>query len=108
MQAERLQAGGIELEVIRGGSGPTVLLLHGPTTYGPDTPFLTMLGEAASIVAPSHPGFGESARPDGFETVYDLVRCYQDVIDALPDENIILIGCSFGGWLAAELAVSYG
>jgi pimeloyl-ACP methyl ester carboxylesterase len=108
MKRERLTAGGIELEVVRGGSGPTILLLHGPTTYSPDAPFLEMLGRAATVVAPSHPGFGESARPDDLETVYDLVHVYQDVLDTLPDERVTLIGCSFGGWLAAELATTYG
>jgi len=108
MKRERLTAGGIDLEVVRGGSGPTALLLHGPTTYSPDAPFLGMLGQVATVVAPSHPGFGESSRPDDLETVYDLVHVYRDLIDALPDELIVLIGCSFGGWLAAELATTYG
>lgn len=108
MKVERLQAGGIELEAITGGSGPPVLVLHGPTTYHPDTPFLGLLGQTGSVIAPSHPGFGESARPDDVETVYDLVHCYQDLLDALPDDPMILIGCSFGGWLAAELAINYG
>jgi pimeloyl-ACP methyl ester carboxylesterase len=40
--------------------------------------------------------------------MYDLVHCYQDLIDGLPYDNITLIGCSFGGWIAAELAVNYG
>jgi len=108
MRTGRLQAGGIELEVIRGGSGLPILVLHGPTTYNPKTPFLGLLGQVGSVIAPSHPGFGESARPDDVETVYDLVHCYQDLLDALPDEPVTLVGCSFGGWLAAELAVNYG
>jgi pimeloyl-ACP methyl ester carboxylesterase len=108
MKAERLQVHGMDLEVVRGGSGPTILLLHGPTTYSPTAPFLELLALTASVVAPSHPGWGESARPDDFDTVYDLVHVYQDVLDTLPDEQITLIGCSFGGWLAAELAVNYG
>jgi pimeloyl-ACP methyl ester carboxylesterase len=108
MRAERLRAGGIELEAVTGGTGPLALVLHGPTTYNAETPFLTLLGQHARVVAPSHPGFGESERPDDVESVYDLVHGYQDLLDALPDEPVTLIGCSFGGWLAAELAVSYG
>ena len=94
--------------MIRGGAGPTVVVLHGPTAYRPEAPFLGMLGRAASVIAPSHPGFGGSARPDDFDTVYDLVHFYQDFLDTLPDEKVTLIGCSFGGWLAAELAINYG
>lgn len=105
MSIDLVRVGEVDLEVVRGGSGPTTLVLHGPSTYTPDTPFLTLLARHASILAPSHPGFGESSRPDGFETVYDLVRCYLDLLDSLPDEKVTLIGCSFGGWIAAELAV---
>jgi pimeloyl-ACP methyl ester carboxylesterase len=108
MRTERLRVRGMDLEVVRGGSGPTILLLHGPTTYSPTAPFLDLLGQTASVVAPSHPGWGDSGRPDDFDTVYDLIRCYQDVLDTMPDEKVTLIGCSFGGWLAAELAINYG
>lgn len=106
MRVERIQVRGVDLEVIRGGDGPPVVLLHGPTVYSSDAPFLSMLGRAASVLAPSHPGFGGSARPDDFDTVYDLVHFYQDLLDTLPDEQVTLIGCSFGGWLAAELAIN--
>src|SRR6188474_3147672 len=108
MRLERVQVRGVDLEVVRGGEGPPVVLLHGPTVYSPEAPFLDLLGRDASIVAPSHPGFGGSARPDDFDTVYDLVHFYQDLLDTLPDERVTLIGCSFGGWLAAEIAVNYG
>jgi pimeloyl-ACP methyl ester carboxylesterase len=108
MRVEQQEVHGVDLEVMRGGGGPTAVLLHGPTVYSPKAPFLGMLGRAASVVAPSHPGFGESARPDDFDTVYDLVRFYQDFLDSLTDAKVTLIGCSFGGWLAAELAVNYG
>lgn len=108
MRVEQVQLGGVKLEVMRGGEGPTVVLLHGPTVYSPEAPFLGLLSRAASVVAPSHPGFGGTARPDDFDTVYDLVRFYQDFLDTLPDERVTLIGCSFGGWLAAEIAVNYG
>src|SRR5215212_9284709 len=108
MRIGRLRAGCVELEVVRGGSGPAVLLLHGVTPFSPDAPFLRLLGQAATVVAPSHPGFGGSPRPDDVESVYDLIHVYRDVLDALPDEQVTLIGCSFGGWLAAELAIGYG
>jgi pimeloyl-ACP methyl ester carboxylesterase len=109
MRVERVRVGDVELEMLRGGSGPPVVVLHGPTTFSPAAPFLTRLGRHASVLAPSHPGFGGSGRPDDFETTYDLVHCYQDLLDGLPDElgeKVALIGCSFGGWIAAEVAVA--
>ena len=101
---ERLAVGGLELEVVRRGSGRPVLLLHGFQTVDPRAPFLDLLGRHAAITAPSYPGFGHSPRPDDFETVYDLVHLGLDVIDALGHDRVTLVGFSFGGWLAAEIA----
>jgi pimeloyl-ACP methyl ester carboxylesterase len=101
---EPLSVGGVELEVIRRGAGRPLLLLHGMQNVDPRARFLDLLGQHAEIIAPSHPGFGHSARPADFETVYDLVHLYLDVLDALPFERVTLMGLSFGGWLAAEIA----
>jgi len=97
---------GIDLEVLRRGAGRPVLLLHGMQNVDPRAPFLNMLGQHAEIIAPSHPGFGRSARPADFETVYDLVHFYLEFLEGLPHDKVTLIGLSFGGWLAAELAVA--
>jgi pimeloyl-ACP methyl ester carboxylesterase len=108
LQVQRESIAGIDLEVIRGGLGRPLLALHGFQTIDPSAPFLAELAAHASIIAPSHPGFGDSARPADFETMYDLVHFYLDLLDTLPDERIDVIGFSFGGWLAAELAIKAG
>jgi pimeloyl-ACP methyl ester carboxylesterase len=97
---------GVDLEVRQRGQGPPLLLLHGPHPLGARAPVLDELAARASVVAPSAPGFGGSPRPDGVDSMYDLVRFYLDLLDELPYERVSLVGCSFGGWLAAELAVS--
>jgi len=97
---------GIDLEVLRRGAGRPMLLLHGMQNVDPRAPFLDMLGQHAEIIAPSHPGFGRSARPADFETVYDLVHFYLELLEGLPHDKVTLMGLSFGGWLAAELAVT--
>jgi pimeloyl-ACP methyl ester carboxylesterase len=103
---ERRSLRGVELEILRRGAGPPILLLHGFQTVDPRARFLDLIGRHRAIIAPSHPGFGHSSRPDGFETVYDLVHLYLDLIDALPYEKLTLMGLSFGGWLAAEIAAA--
>jgi pimeloyl-ACP methyl ester carboxylesterase len=95
----------IELEIQRRGAGRPLLLLHGLQTIPPGAPFLDLLGRYAEVIAPSHPGFGRSPRPDDFDTVYDLVHLYLELLDGLPDRTT-LVGLSFGGWLAAEVAVT--
>jgi pimeloyl-ACP methyl ester carboxylesterase len=104
--AGRLQVFGIELEALRRGAGGPMLLLHGFQTVDPQARFLELLGRHGEIIAPSSPGFGHSSRPKDFDTVYDLVHLYLELLDTLPGDKVTLIGFSFGGWLAAELAVA--
>jgi pimeloyl-ACP methyl ester carboxylesterase len=104
--ADRMTINGIELEVLRRGQGAPVVLLHGMDTVSPKAPFLDLLGRHVEIIAPSSPGFGNSPRPQDFDTIYDLVHLYLALLDQLPYEKVTLMGLSFGGWLAAEVAVA--
>jgi pimeloyl-ACP methyl ester carboxylesterase len=106
MSDQRLTVHGIELEVLRRGRGRPILALHGFDTIDPAAPFLDLLGRHGEVFAPSSPGFGHSPRPKDFDTVYDLVRLYLAALDALPGDKVTLIGFSFGGWLAAEVAAA--
>ena len=105
----RLRAGPLDLEVLRRGPNGAerrpILLVHGVNPVSPKAAFLDRLAEHGEIIAPSHPGFGNSPLPDDFDTIYDLVHLYLDVLDALP-EKVAMIGFSFGGWIAAEVAVT--
>ena len=104
--AERLSVAGVELEVLRRGAGRTVLLLHGFAPVASDAAFLDGLAAHAQVIAPTHPGFGTSTRPSDFDSVYDLVHLYVALLEQLPHERVTLLGLSFGGWLAAEIAVA--
>jgi pimeloyl-ACP methyl ester carboxylesterase len=99
---------GLELEVVRAGTGAVLVLLHGFQTLDPRADFLLRLASHAHVIAPSNPGFGRSPRPDDFRTVYDLIQLYVQLIESLPEERINLAGLSFGGWLAAEVALKLG
>lgn len=101
----RLAVGDVDLEVVRRGTGRPLLLLHGFQPVDPAAPFLEGLARHMEVIAPSHPGFGASTRPADFETVYDLTHLYLEVLDTLSHEQVTLVGLSFGGWLAAEVAV---
>src|ERR1700689_5989558 len=96
---------GIELEVLRGGDGDPIVLLHGFGSLTAASRFVGLLAAHGAVVAPSCPGFGASPRPPDFDTIYDLVHLQRAVLDAVPGARITLVGLSFGGWLAAEIAV---
>jgi pimeloyl-ACP methyl ester carboxylesterase len=97
-----------ELEILRAGpeSFDPLLLIHGINPISPNAPFVAELARTRQIIAPSHPGFGASPLPPDFDTMYDLVNLYLDVLDNLPDGDVAVAGFGFGGWIAAELAVA--
>jgi pimeloyl-ACP methyl ester carboxylesterase len=105
---DRMAIAGVELEVLRRGSGHPLLLLHGFQHIDPRLPLVEMLARHAQLIAPSHPGFGGSKRPADIGTMYDLVQLYLEFLDTLPPGPVTLMGLSFGGWLAAEIAVKAG
>jgi pimeloyl-ACP methyl ester carboxylesterase len=105
-QSDWLTVHGIELETIRRGAGRPILLLHGFQTIDPQARFLELLSRHGEIIAPSSPGFGQSPRPKDFDSVYDLVHLYLELLDTLSGDKVTLVGFSFGGWLAAEVAVA--
>jgi pimeloyl-ACP methyl ester carboxylesterase len=94
------------LEILRAGGehADTLLLIHDVNPISPDAPFVAELARSRNIVAPSHPGFGASPLPADFDTMYDLVNLYLDVLDNL-EGGVAVAGFGFGGWIAAELAV---
>jgi pimeloyl-ACP methyl ester carboxylesterase len=106
--SDHLTIGSIEVEILQRAArrlgSPTLLLVHGINPISPTAPFLDLLAEQGAIVAPSHPGFGSTPRPADFDTIYDLVHFYRAVLDALQPDKIAMIGFSFGGWIAAEVA----
>jgi pimeloyl-ACP methyl ester carboxylesterase len=102
--SERLTVHGIDLEVLRGGDGDPIVLLHGMCSLTAASRFPAQIAAHGAVLAPSCPGFGASPRPPDFDTIYDLVHLQRAVLDAVPGERITLVGLSFGGWLAAEVA----
>jgi pimeloyl-ACP methyl ester carboxylesterase len=97
--------GGISIEVIERGSGRALLFLHPEIGIGADAPVLDALGRRTRLLAPSHPGFGNSEQPPAFTTIDDLAYFYLDFMDELDLRDVVLVGVSLGGWIAAEIAV---
>jgi pimeloyl-ACP methyl ester carboxylesterase len=96
---------GVRLEIIERGQGRPILWLHGEEGLDPAAPFLDMLAAHGRLLAPSHPGFGHSPDVGTIDTVEDLSYLYLDLIAEQKLGDVVVIGSSLGGWIAAEMAV---
>jgi pimeloyl-ACP methyl ester carboxylesterase len=98
---------GASVELLIKGEGQPLLFLHAGHGFDLDDPLVAALAQTYKVIAPSHPGFGASELPGHITTTTDLIYFYLDLIEALDLRDLIVVGVSFGGWLAAELA-TYG
>src|SRR6202051_3240219 len=105
VQSTNLKVADVELELLDTGQGARpVLFLHGGGGFAPQQPFVAPLSEKRRLVAPTHPGFGTSTLPDWLDSIDDIARLYLELMDILKLDGIHLVGCSIGGWIAAEMA----
>jgi pimeloyl-ACP methyl ester carboxylesterase len=100
-----LTVAGVPLECVQRGEGRPVLLLHGAGGPRTNAPFFDLLAQRVRLIAPSHPGFGNSPLPEWFDNVDDLAYLYLDLLDQLDLRDVVLLGFSMGGWTAAEIAI---
>lgn len=96
---------GVRVELAQKGHGRPILFLHPGQGFWGAQRALDGLARLGRVIAPSHPGFGASALPPSITTVGDLAYFYLDLIDALALDDMVVVGASFGGWIAAEIGV---
>lgn len=99
---------GIAYEV-RGTGERDVVFLAGTLIMDPATDeFIEGLAAQGNrVVLPKVPGFGEGVLPAGCTTVLDVALIVDTILAELAIENATVVGESFGGWVALELAENY-
>ena len=100
----RVPMGSGEINLFRQGTGRPVVVLHAAGGAGAWNPYLEQLSQHFDVIAPDHPGFGLSDELPEVATMDDLVQHYVALVDLLGLDRFDLVGASFGGWLAAEIA----
>jgi poly(3-hydroxyoctanoate) depolymerase len=104
MKSSYLSAGGLRLRVARAGSGPPLLLVTGiGANLDMWAPLVRLLPER-EVVAFDAPGVGLSQRPRTPVRMGRLAGIVRELMDALDLERADVLGYSFGGALAQELA----
>lgn len=100
--------GSIRLRVKVSGTGPALVYLHPSAGLAWD-PFLERLTESYTVYAPEFPGTSPED-PYAIHKVHDLwqvVLMYEEALRQLGVVQPVLMGQSFGGMLACELAAAY-
>jgi pimeloyl-ACP methyl ester carboxylesterase len=99
--------GNLEVTFSDQGSGHPFLMLHGGAGPISVASFATLLStsNSARVIAPTHPGFGGTPRPEACKSIGDLAALYVDLLEKLDLRNVTVVGNSIGGWVAAEIAL---
>lgn len=94
----------MKIEVAQSGKGPPLVILADEEGRALENGLIEDLAKSFEVIVPSPPGFGHSDRPDWLENADDVSYAMLDLFDELGLKDAAVIGCSFGGWLAAEIA----
>ena len=99
----------LQLYLERGGSGETVLYISGTGGDLRNKPnqFDSPLARHFNLVCYDQRGLGQSDKPYGEYTMVDYADDAAAVLDLIGEESIRVVGVSFGGMVAQELALRY-
>jgi len=112
-EERRIRANGLEIALVRGGTGPALLLLHGhPQTHAIWHKIAEQLATRFTVVAADLRGYGDSDKPEGLPDHgnYSKRVMAQDQVDvmcALGHEDFFLVGHDRGGRVAYRLALDH-
>lgn len=96
---------GLTIHFEERGSGRPMLVLHGGGGSFSVAGFAGAVSERSHVITPIHLGFGGQPRPEWFDSVDDLAIAYLDLLERLEVHDVMVVGFSMGGWIAAEMAV---
>src|SRR5437870_3773470 len=95
----------LSITLTEAGTGRPVLILHGGG--GPFTVagIADHLAATMHTITPTHPGWNGTERPDWLAGISDIAQAYLDYVGSDDLRDVLVIGSSLGGWIAAEMAI---
>jgi len=107
----RVRTSGAEINLVRGGEGPPVLLLHGwPQTLAQWHLVAPKLAERFTVVCADLRGHGDSSKPDGGPSTYSKRAMALDQVEAMEALGFArfgLVGHDRGARVAFRLALDH-
>lgn len=95
----------LQLTIAEAGSGRPVLILHGGGGPGTVANIAAHLSSTMHTLTPTHPGWNGVQRPDWLTGTDDLALIYLNYLSDHDLRDVLVVGSSVGGWIAAEMAV---
>ena len=111
--SRRIKTTGAEINLVTGGSGPPLLLLHGyPQTHAMWHKIAPRLAQRFTVVCPDLRGYGDSEKPDGGKSHsnYSKRAMAQDQVEvmrALGFARFAVAGHDRGGRVAHRMAIDH-
>ncbi|MEY4641373.1 MAG: hypothetical protein RLZZ227_1367 [Pseudomonadota bacterium] len=110
-EARSINANGVTIHTMIGGSGPPVLLLHGaPQSHFSWAQVAANLMQDYTVVAPDLRGYGWSSKPEGGENSINyskrtMAQDQANVMESLGFQNYSVVGHDRGGRVARRLTL---
>jgi len=108
MKHHRIPIHDHEVSCVTGGEGPVLVLIHGMAGSALAWKHvLPALARRFTVVVPDLLGHGASSKPRGEYSISGHANVLRDLLAALGHERATLVGQSFGGGVAMQLAYQY-
>jgi pimeloyl-ACP methyl ester carboxylesterase len=95
----------LSITLSEAGAGRPVLILHGGGGPATVAGLSQHIARTAHAITPVHPGWNGAQRPEWLTGVDDLALAYLHHLQDRRLRDVLVIGSSLGGWIAAEMAV---
>lgn len=109
IEGQDLKLAYMDVPPTSGGTGKTVLLLHGKNFFGAywkDT--ITFLADNGyRVIIPDQIGFGKSSKPNIHYSFHTLAANTKKLLEILGIKEVTVVGHSMGGMLATRFALMY-
>lgn len=90
------------------GNGPTVIFLHGMVGTSTDWGYsLGPISRKFHVIAVDQIGFGHSSKPPIKYTIRNFVDFLREFMRVRHIPKAVIVGNSFGGWIALDFAAMY-